>query len=360
MKSKNRKALSTCLFVLNSMRYPRKARRLARLLKAAGAPPPFEAGSAAEFREAVRSFPGSAAPYLIVFGGDGTVSEALNVLFEREGSAELLRGKALGFIRGGSGNGYHDSYGVPVSLRRQIAAIEESAERNLTLDVDLLKADLGGRALFGQLVGLGFDARVLARRAGRPRVKPRQGLLGYVLAFIGAFAALGRPIAAAQHPLTLSMQEAGVASDGDRGDPVFPAAPLTSLAPLIEIGKRPFYGNRFKVCPGAVPDDGRMDVVLFNFESKLSVLVRLIPLWMGWHRMLNRRLPLVEHFSAERVLIASDEPLALHVDGELPPPDFVVRSLSVSVIPRAVSFLVPRRLGGAVSRAGSNHRIQTS
>jgi diacylglycerol kinase family enzyme len=360
MKSKNRDALSSCLFVLNPIRSPRKARRLARLLEAAGAPPPVETVSTAEFRSAVSSFPGSAARYLIVYGGDGTVNEALNALFEREWAAERLRGKALGFIRGGSGNGYHDSYGVPVSLRRQVAAIGESAERNLTLDVDLLEVDLGGRALFGQLVGLGFDARVLARRTGRPPEKPRRGLYGYVPAFIGAFAALGRPITAEQSPLTLSMQAPEGAADGGLGNPVFPAAPLTSRAPMIEIGKRPYYGNRFKVCPGAVPDDGRMEIVLFNFDTKLSVLVRLVPLWMGWHRMLNRRGPLVEHFSAERVLITSDEPIAIHVDGELPPPDLVVRSLSVSVLPKAVRFLVPRRFTGAVSMAESIHGIQTS
>jgi diacylglycerol kinase family enzyme len=360
MKSKKRKALSSCLFILNSVRSPRKARRVARILIAAGAPLPVEAGSTAEFRSAVRSFPGSAARHLIVFGGDGTVSEALNVLFEKEGSAGRLAGKALGFIRGGSGNGYHDSYGVPVSLRRQIAAIAERVERNLTLEVDLLKADLGGRALFGQLMGLGFDARVLARRAGRLRVKPRQGLLGYVLAFMGSFASLGRPITAAQSPLTLTIPEVEGAADDDRGGPVFSASSLTSRAPMIEIGKRPFYGNRFKVCPGAVPDDGRMEIVLFNFDTKLSVLACLIPLWMGWHRLLNRSGPLVEHFSAERVLVASDEPLALHVDGELPSPDLAVRSFSVSVLPKAVSFLVPQQLVGAESSAGSNHRGQTS
>jgi diacylglycerol kinase (ATP) len=336
------------MFVVNPTRSPRKARRLTRLLNAAGAPAPVWAASKAEFRSAVRSFPGSAARYLIVFGGDGTVSEALNVLLEGGSPAGLLRGKAVGFLRGGSGHGYHDSYGVPVRLRRQVAAVERSVERAQTLAVDVLKADIGGRTMFGQLVGLGFDAAVLARM--RERSKPLRGLLGYVRAFIGAFCAMGRPIDAKRSPLVLRLEGSGGADESVRGGPVLPAGRLESRAPMIEIGKRPFYGNRFKVCPGAVPDDGRMDVVLFNFETRSSVLLCLIPLWMGWHRMLGGRRRLVEHLGAGRVRISSDEPLAIHVDGELPPPDAAARFLTVSVLPAAVNFLVPRVPAGAVSR----------
>ena len=46
-------------------------------------------------------------------GGDGTANEAIN-LFMRESAANpaILKKKAIGVLRGGSGNGIQDSYEV--------------------------------------------------------------------------------------------------------------------------------------------------------------------------------------------------------------------------------------------------------
>jgi diacylglycerol kinase family enzyme len=121
-------------------------------------------------------------------------------------------------------------------------------------------------------------------------------------------------------------------------------------APLIAIGKRPFYGNRFKVCPGAQPAQGPMEVVVFDFKRKCSVVLHILPLWMGWHRWINRfhgnkqGFP-IKHFQADCCILTAQKPFDYHIDGELiipqqkPAGKLVV---SISIIEEAISFLVPK------------------
>ena len=347
------KDFSPCAFVINPSRCPRKARSLARLLEKAGASRVVVTAAREDFRGAVRSFMGSPERYLILFGGDGTVHEALNTLFEAGGPRGRLEGKAIGFIRGGSGNGYHDSYLVPVNLARQLSSLLESVARNLTVEVDLLEIDRGDTVVFGQIAGIGFDAEVLARRKTGARGGGRgwdlhAGLPGYIRAFLSAFRNLEGRIMESQNPYTLRMPGGTGPDGGEAARDPSKTAGITVRSPLIEIGKRAFYGNRFRVCPGAVCDDGLMEIRVFNFETKLTVIANLIPLWLGRHDRINRRAkrrgrPLIEVFKTERLTIHSEKPLVFHVDGELPPSNLAARSLAVTVRPRALSFLVPRR-----------------
>jgi diacylglycerol kinase family enzyme len=126
---------------------------------------------------------------------------------------------------------------------------------------------------------------------------------------------------------------------------------LFSRAPMIEIGKRPFYGNQFRICPGAEPSEGPMELILFDFKRKFSVMLHVLPLWMGWHRLINRmhrnngEAP-IKHYRVDSCTIRVNKPFDFHVDGELAPQN--PRStdeyaVSITMLRRAVTFLVPKR-----------------
>ncbi len=75
-----------------------------------------------------------------------------------------VKGKALGFLRGGTGNGIQDSYEIPFILSHQIDSYIESVKNTYLEPVDLLKITVGERIIYGQLVGLGIETQVLKIR----------------------------------------------------------------------------------------------------------------------------------------------------------------------------------------------------
>lgn len=286
----------------------------------------------------VEQFLGDDGTCLLVYGGDGTIHQTITTLYER--SPEKTARIGLGFLRGGSGNGYHDSYRVPRRLNAQFDALARSLDRGLEIPVDLLRVQSGNRVVYGQLAGLGFDAAVLKRR--ERGMKGRillPGMVSYGISVAGAFI----------FDFGELHRERGILLTRDevvRDEVVL--LEKQSRALQIEMAKREFYGNGFKICPGARCDGGSQDVFLFNVHSPLGMLAALPLLWAGRHRWLQGSKagpPPVEHHLADRVRVTTPGPFSYHVDGELMSSGEQDGShtLEVSVIPRAVRFLVPER-----------------
>ncbi|MFW6181782.1 MAG: diacylglycerol/lipid kinase family protein [Spirochaetota bacterium] len=292
---------------------------------------------------------------LLVYGGDGTIHHTLITLYRL--SPQRTAAVRLGFLRGGSGNGYHDSYGVPRLLRAQLRTLARSLEWGLEVPVDLLRVESGGRVVYGQMAGVGFDAEVLKRRERSAEGKsPSPGILRYALSGAEAlFDGAGdlrrewdirlegvKPEPGARG---ISVKDPGPEAPGAAGSCV----ERRVQAVQIEMAKREFYGNGFRICPGARPTGGTQDVYLFAPRSPLGVLAALPLLWTGNHRWINRlrggSRP-VERCQARVARVRAFGPFSYHVDGELMKSGGQEGSysLEVSVVPRAVRFLVPRRL----------------
>jgi diacylglycerol kinase family enzyme len=221
------------------------------------------------------------------------------------------------------------------------------------MDVDIMKITEGHRVCYGQLFGLGFDAEVLKLRdsrtaPGRGRtVVP--GLLNYVRSTIAALVKLEIPPAEAVKRYVLELTDGVEIRERKRnkGEPPFRSLRLETNAPMIEICKRSFYGNRFRICPDALPGNGFLEVKIFDFEKKPPVLINILPLWMGWHRWINRKKRTdggsrILHYRARHVSISSSEPFEFHVDGELKTTLQTGSSggrVEITVLPGALSFL---------------------
>ncbi len=345
-------AFRDCELIINPSRYPEYVRVLRRILKRVDIAVVAESRDRSHFMELVGEFARGPNRYLLVWGGDGTAHAAINALM---GFREELgrRGKSIGFLRGGTGNGIQDSYDVPLRISRQLTTYAESMTRGYLVDVDLLRVDDGYSKRYGQLIGLGFDVEVLRRRERGSR----RGVGGGVPGFLNyARAAIHTFLSWDFHrgiPLDVDLTDGKYAFRGTRVNAEFPFEEVrrTINPVMLEVGTRPYYGKFFKVCPDVVCNDGNMDLYLFNFRRRTSLARHLPALWNGHHRRINMYLSrhnggVIERFELRRMRIEAEGSLDYHVDGELiraPVDSSGASSLEIAVEPHAISFIVPGR-----------------
>jgi len=300
----------------------------------------------AHFINLVYRFLQSPTPYLLIWGGDGTANLAINSLVK--GKQYLTIGpKAIGFLRGGSGNGIQDSYEVPLSLKKQVQCYLDSMQKGFTQAVDILEVSWEDKRRFGQLFGVGIDAQILNSRNQkssllRPGKVVRPGLMNYITQ---AIKVIYTETQNRKSPLAIHLKEGKFAYKGTRTNAEFPFRDhrFSSEAAMIEVGTRPYYGAFFRICPDVVCNDGQMDAYFFNFQNKWAVLGNLYKLWNGWYSRVNqkwakKKLPLIEHYKAREMVIKTKEELLFHIDGEL------YRGkgkISLRIRSEALTFLVP-------------------
>lgn len=345
-------AFQDCELIINPSRYPQYVRILRRILKRVDIAVVSESRDRDHFMELVGNFCRGTNRHLLVWGGDGTAHAAINALMERLPEVGN-REKSVGFLRGGTGNGIQDSYDVPVRISRQLSTYAESISRGYVVDVDLLSVDDGDGKRYGQLLGIGFDVEVLRRRergSRRGRVGGLAGFLNYAQAAIHTF--FDRDFRTGI-PMEIELLDGKYAFRGTRVNAEFPfeAVRRTVNPVMLEVGTRPYYGKLFKVCPDVVCNDGNMDLYLFNFRRKSSIVRHLPALWNGHHRRINKHLSrhrggVIERFELRKMLIDAEGALDYHVDGELvraPVASTGGSRLDITVEPHVVSFIVPGR-----------------
>ena len=314
-----------------------------------------ESTSKEHFIDLVRDYCQNDYKYLLVWGGDGTAHDAINTFtLEMEKHPDIGKNKAIGFLRGGSGNGIQDSYEVPIGIRKQIETYADSMNNNYVIDVDLLETSHGRNRSSCQLVGVGFDATVLRKRSdkkykiGKRRGLIRTGMINYIAAGLSTFS---RDFQSLRREMVLKLYNGKFALHGIRVNAELPFEYLErKVSPIeLEVGSRPYYGMLFKICPDVVCNDGCLDLYIYNFENKISILQNLPWLWAGRHDRINRKFakgerPLIERYEVKKVEICAEEPFDYHIDGELVRTTEAVNgvySVSIRVIPRQLSFLVP-------------------
>ncbi len=92
-----------------------------------------------------------------------------------------------------------------------------------------------------------------------------------------------------------------------------------------------------------------MRVYLYNFDGKLQRMSNLLSLWMGkLHRItrspIHPEKPLVEQYAVRKMRVSLPHSFDYQIDGELVharEEQNGLYSLTISVVPGALSFLVP-------------------
>jgi len=187
---------------------------------------------------------------LVVAGGDGVISLALQALAHSD--------IPLGIIPAGTGNDHAREYGIPVGDPAAAADVIVAGHTE-TIDLGLIRASDDTTTWFGTVAATGFDSLVSDRVN---RMRWPHGRMRYNLAIVAELSQL-RPL-----PFRLVL-------DGDREI-------VTDLT-LAAFGNTRSYGGGMLICPDAGHGDGLLDITMVSSGSRLK-LVRLFPtIFTGTH-----------------------------------------------------------------------------
>ena len=241
---------------------------------------------------------------LAVYGGDGTLMEAISGLIGSE--------TPLAILPGGSANVMATELGIPTDLKEACMLLSHGPLETKTIDVG--KFD---KRYFMIRISLGFEADVV--KGADRETKNKIGIFAY---FLSAAAALKIAKKAVYH-LKIDGQEHEVrglaciiANTGNLG------FSSISLDKHIDVS------------------DGLLDVVVVR-KANLSLFKLMVVTWLKRERPDN--LELVEHWQGKDISISSTPKQAVQCDGEV----LDKRPLHIKIIPGAIKVLVPKRPGKA-------------
>jgi len=220
------------------------------------------------------------ADMIVAVGGDGTVADVLQGVYEAGQHQRLV----FGVIPFGSGNAFRLSLGLPRNPFKAIKFLQHG---------DLLNIDL---ILVEDRVAAFASVGSTAAVTGEKLRHSIPGLIGHLLA-------ARKLICYKRKEKTLKLYH-GL---DEKGQP-FDYLEIKSRFLDCVVGNSNYFGYRWLVAPDARLDDGYLDIVLFEMPSLIYIL--FFPLiYFGW---LQKKL---RHFKARELAIEGEE-LDVQYNGE--------------------------------------------
>lgn len=237
-------------------------------------------------RDAVRS----GCEVVVAVGGDGTVNEVVNGLFEK--GIMFEQDLVLAIIPLGSGCDLARSLGIPCEISEAIKAVEGNSTRRIDVGwVDFV--NLSGereRRHFVNIADLGGGGLVVQKANRAPRILGRRP--NYLWGILSA-------------AFSYKARMMNVSIDGGE---------LLRLAVRnLIIANGRYFGRGFLAAPQAKMDDGLFDIVSIGNFGTIEGMWHLPKLYRGTHLGLEK----VSYFRGQKVEANSDEEVLLEMDGEL-------------------------------------------
>jgi len=223
---------------------------------------------------------------ILVAGGDGSLSEAVNGIFAQQAVAPDQ--VTLALLPIGTGNDWARGRGIPGDYGQAFNLI--AAGHIVRHDVGVIDfrgaGASGTRRYFVNVAGIGFDAGVIERMPSR-----KLGRLAYLVGLLRELASY--------RPLPLRLNIAAQQIDADAF--VFFAC----------IGG--YCGGGMQIAPSAQCDDGLFDLTLVRYLGRIELLLNLKRLFDG---TLPEH-PKVSTWQSDTVDIEAPHGAAIEADGEL-------------------------------------------
>lgn len=223
---------------------------------------------------------------VVSIGGDGTINEVVNGLYEAGNIGDAL----LGIISTGTGSDYIRTIGTP--RRYEEACWHLMRPRRLAVDLGVVEyASNGHRVerLFVNFAGMGFDAEIVRRTT--QQFKALGSMTSYLMGLLTTL-------------LAYRNRDISLTIDGEVVD-------RRVCTVLMNNGK--YGGGGMLTAPDASIDDGFFDVLIVGDLSKPDLLCSLPRIYKGTH--LTH--PKVTMKKAREIEIRSAQPMQLQADGEL-------------------------------------------
>ncbi|SPM42108.1 Diacylglycerol kinase family enzyme [Mycobacterium numidiamassiliense] len=238
---------------------------------------------------------------LVVTGGDGVVSNALQVL--------AGTGIPLGIIPAGTGNDHAREFGIPTKDPEAAADVVIDGWTE-TIDLGRIRDGNGNQKWFGTVAAAGFDSLVTDRAN---RMRWPHGRLRYYTAILAELS-------------QLRLLPFRMVLDGTHE--------IDADITLAAFGNTRSYGGGMLVCPNADHTDGLLDITMLT-EASRTKLLRLFPtVFTGTHVQLDA----VKTARASTIYVESPG-INVYADG-----DFAcLLPAEIYVVPGALDILRPAR-----------------
>ena len=230
--------------------------------------------SAIEIARDLTAASGDEAADIVAMGGDGTLNEVLNGIRD---PANVR----LGIIPCGSGNDFAASAGIPLTPEGSLDLLLHGDAKY----TDFLECG-GVRGI--NAIGTGIDVDILRRFN---RMKLLKGSAAYLVSLVTT-------VFAYRAKRFFEVTDAG-------------NIPHRALIACAGNGQR--IGGGIAICPEAIIDDGKMDVVIIDDIARPAITAAFI-------KLMKRQILTLPSTSFKRLSelkVKSDEPMPIQIDGEI-------------------------------------------
>lgn len=226
--------------------------------------------------------------HLMVFGGDGSINEVVNGIYESGANPEDV---FLAIVPFGTGNDFCRTLGYPQNPQ-EIMPFMDKAQFQPT-DVGLVETVVDGEVTahrhFINIAGFAFDAAVINETTkGKPKLFPNAVYLMKLVKVLFGYKATQVHI---------------ITEEGEYSDEMF----------TIACGNAQYNGNGMRQVPMADPHDGKFDLVSIRKIRPIKVIANVKNLFAGKHISL----PEVKVTHTRFVEILANSPILGEVEGEM-------------------------------------------
>ena len=247
---------------------------------------------------------------IMVLGGDGTMSEVINGIFNA--TTKSTQELKIALIPRGTGNDWGRFWGLTADYRKSIEVLLKG--KTQPIDIGKVEYDMEGEKeahYFINSIGLGLDAAVVNLTHRLKEFFGSHSFLYSVSLLLAVFSYRS-------HMVKIYSNEKNI------DDGMF----------TMNIANGCYSGGGLKQTPNALPYDGWLDVMMARKPTFVDIIGALVALFRG--KLLEH--PVIVSFQTRELLVQCDKKALMEADG------IIVNGSSpfkISIIPGAIQMIVP-------------------